>query len=308
MKGPGNSQMHRWHAARKRRRAGVSLEDAALTERTRVRYYAGLRRIQRILEGADSWIDLDNQLATWITQQWENGEPLGHVSDALCGLSHYMPSAKHQTPECWRLFKVWRKVERPQRAPPFPPLVLWGLVGFCIAQDHFRMAAILALGFHGCLRTGEVLSVCPHDFLIKRQHGLLRLTDTKSAKSSDEFIRLDDDRVLMILRTVKDLIPEHHWHKPIWDRSPQFFRSSLAKLLDHFQLQSHGFRGYSLRRGGATHHFEVGASLEKTLLYGRWQSSRVARIYLCDGLARLAQMRLSDTQQSRLSRYASFHF
>lgn len=106
-------------------------------------------------------------------------------------LTHYMPAAKNQIPESWRLFKVWRKVERPQRAPPFPPVVLWGLVGYSIAQGDFRLAAILALGFHACLRTGEVLAVTPRDFLIKRKHGLLRLTDTKSAKSSDEFIRLD---------------------------------------------------------------------------------------------------------------------
>lgn len=112
----------------------------------------------------------------------------------------------------------------------------------------------------------------------------------------------------MILETVQELIPERLWHKPIWNRSSQFFRSSLARLLNHFQLQSHGFRGYSLRRGGATHHFETGGSLEKTLLFGRWQSSKVARIYLCDGLARLAAMRLTDTQQARLERFGQFHF
>ena len=124
MKGRGSSQTSRWRAQRRRRRAGVSLEDAAIAERTRSRYYAGLKRILVILNLAHSWTDLDDRLATWISRQWEDGQPLGHISDALCGLAHYMPAAKNQTPESWRLFKVWRKVERPQRAPPFPPVVL----------------------------------------------------------------------------------------------------------------------------------------------------------------------------------------
>ena len=309
MKRPVSSrEATRWRAQRRRRRAGISLRDAGITEKTRSRYYAGLHSVLLILNAALSWRDLDLRLADWIEAQWSNGEPIGHISDTLCGLSHYVPQAKHQTPESWSLFKVWRKVERPSRAPPFPPLVIWGLIGYSLHTNHLRMAAVLALGFHACLRTGEVLSVAPRDFLLKSSHGLLRLTDTKSSKNADEFIRLDDERVLMILRLIQDWIPHRHWHKPIWDRSPQAFRTSLAQLLTHFLLQAHGFRGYSLRRGGATHHFDEGGSLEKTLLFGRWQSSRVARIYLCDGLARLSQMRLSDTQRARLTKFASFHF
>ena len=79
MKGPGSSQTSRWRAQRKRRRAGISLEDAAITERTRTRYYAGLRRIFFILDIAHSWLNLDDRLATWISRQWERGEPLGHI-------------------------------------------------------------------------------------------------------------------------------------------------------------------------------------------------------------------------------------
>lgn len=154
-----------------------------------------------------SWYDLDMRLADWIEQQWSAGEPIGHISDTLCGLSHYVPQAKRQTPEAWALFKIWRKVETPSRAPPFPPLVIWGLIGYCVFTCQLRMAAVLALGFHACLRTGEALGVAPQDFLLKSSHGLLRLTDTKSSKSADEFIRLDDVRVLMILQQVQDWIP-----------------------------------------------------------------------------------------------------
>ena len=56
-----------------------------------------------------------------------------------------------------------------------------------------------------------------------------------------------------------------------------------------------GFRPYSLRRGGATFFFQKHQSLDKTLVQGRWHTQKSARIYLNEGLAVLAQMRLPST-------------
>ena len=110
------------------------------------------------------------RLADWVESQWKHGESLGHISDALCGLSFHLPLARTRIPEAWRLFRTWRRVEKPDRAPPLPPFVLWGLVGFCIHRDWPRMAALLALGFRAILRTGELLKVSAGDILLQGRH------------------------------------------------------------------------------------------------------------------------------------------
>ena len=305
MKARDLSPREHWRRVRRRRRAGLSLHDAGISAKTRTRYYAGLRRILHIVQVVCSWESLDEQLADWVESQWREGESLGSVSDALCGLSFHLPLARTRIPEAWRLFRTWRRVEKPDRAPPLPSFILWGLVGFSIHRDWPRMAALLALGFHAMLRTGELLKVSPADILVQGQRGVLRLRDTKTASNYDEMVQLHDIRVLDILRTVLPMLPHKDHERPIWNRSDQSFRESLDWLFTHFNLENFRFRGYSIRRGGASFDFDTYHNMERTLLRGRWQSSRVARIYITDALARLTQMRLSPTQTSRLQRFAA---
>ena len=304
MRARGLSPAEHWRRVRRLRRAGLSLHDAGVTSKTRERYYAGLRRILHIVNVVCSWEALDEQLADWVEDQWSAGEPLGRVSDTLCGLSFHLPLARTRIPEAWRLFRTWRRVEKPDRAQPLPVFVLWGLVGFCIHRDWPRMAGLLALGFHAILRTGELLKVSADDLLVQGNHGILRLRDTKTASNYEEMVQLHDPKVLEILRVVLSLIPPADRGRPIWNLSNQAFRDSLQFLFRHFGLQSFHFRGYSLRRGGASYDFDTFHNMERTLLRGRWQSTRVARIYITDALARLTQMRLSPTQLQRLRRYA----
>ena len=75
-------------------------------------------------------------------------------------------------------------------------------------------------------------------------------------------------------------------------RSPKHWRALFNQSLDALGLQQFEFRPYSLRRGGATWWFSRHHSLDKILLQGRWQAPKTARIYLNEGLAVLAEMRL----------------
>ena len=291
--------------ARRRRRAGIPLAEAGVSPKTRLRYFAGLQRILQFVTVALSWADLDDRIAGWIEQQWELGETIGIISDSLCGLTLYLPAARHQVPECWRLFRTWRKAEIPNRAPPMPAEVLWGFTGFCLSHNWLRTACILATAFHCMLRTGEALAIAPGDFLLRRGHGILKLHQTKTGRSWDEYIRIEDPRVLTLLASLLPLLGGNHPGKPLWQGSAQLFRSTLQQIVSHFAVEHLQLRGYSLRRGGATDDFERYGSLERTLQRGRWQSSRVARLYLADGAARLTQLRLNTVQLARIRRYAA---
>ena len=59
-------------------------------------------------------------------------------------------------------------------------------------------------------------------------------------------------------------------------------------------VPAHIFEPYAIRRGGASWHFQTTGSLEQTVFKGRWASVATARTYVQEGLALLAQTRLSE--------------
>ena len=73
------------------------------------------------------------------------------------------------------------------------------------------------------------------------------------------------------------------------------FYTGFNEAIVALGLQEIGFRMYSLRRGGATAFFRKTRSMEAALDRGRWGSSRVARVYLNDGLAREVEINLQPT-------------
>ena len=66
----------------------------------------------------------------------------------------------------------------------------------------------------------------------------------------------------------------------------------------------HSFRLYSLRRGGATHWYEVTGAYEECMRTGRWQNLKTCRLYVQGGEAALAGMKLPAVTR-RLVKLAS---
>ena len=62
------------------------------------------------------------------------------------------------------------------------------------------------------------------------------------------------------------------------------------------------YHPYSLRRGGATHHFKVLGSLSKTCIRGRWRHQPTARIYIQDGVAMLERHNLSAKERRLIAK------
>lgn len=91
---------------------------------------------------------------------------------------------------------------------------------------------------------------------------------------------------------------------PLWSQSAAAFRARFRQLCDLMGLTSHQFRPYSLRRGGATDMFQRSHSMEAELIRGRWQSSRVARLYISDGLSYIPEIKMSQHTQLFLSTFS----
>lgn len=312
MRRPGTWKFcyRRTKAERVDERAKVLLWDAAITKKTQERYYIGLSRLLPLLVKVNSSLEMDDVVSDWVQSCWEEGESLHIVNDGLCGLHHYQPWTKSMIPTAWKLFKVWRRLEAPNRAPPLTAQIVHAIAMYSLAHNNLVFGGLLLLGFFALLRTGEILQIKPTDLLITDSNGIVSLKDTKTGlrNAAHETVSFDDALTLELLRALKDQkIAEGNANVPIWLRSAQSFRNEFYHHCKRFDLQDFEFRPYSLRRGGATHLFQQTGSMELALLKGRWNSTKVAKIYLADGLSYIPGMCFSNKAESMLHEFSPFN-
>ena len=295
-------------AERKRKRKNIVLEDAALTDKTRSRYYGALRKLPLFIENVSSEAALDTTVCEWIHLMWKSGEPLLTIGDALSAFHFYEPWSKRKLPHSWKLFAVWRRIEIPSRAPPLTLELVRAMSAYELSKGNLEMSTLLVLSFHCSLRAGEALKLRAVDFTLNSSHGICSLKETKSGRrnSANEAISITDPIVLDLLTTLclvkQDLGLEL---QPLWSSSGSAFRTRFRNLCISFGLQSHHFRPYSLRRGGATHTFQLSHSMELALMRGRWESTKVARVYIMDALSYLPSIRRTAQTAKMLK---CFHF
>lgn len=171
-------------------------------------------------------------------------------------------------------------------------------------MNWIRPAALLLVGFDAFLRPGELYKLTPGDIAWASGRACLSLKDTKSGqrKGAEEMVFVESRLATNLLRLAVRRVPTKAC---ILDRPPQAFRALFFNLLDYLKIQGN-LSLYSLRRGGATHHFMATQSMESTLLRGRWQSTSTARIYLQDSAATLSHLQLSRQQRAHLHQLAQF--
>lgn len=147
------------------------------------------------------------------------------------------------------------------------------------------------------LRTGEVLGLrashltcAPHERQV-----LISLGLTKGGKrqGAAESVILGYEPAVRLVKQWKAVASST---APL-ARSPAAWRKLFNEGLQALRLEEFGFRPYSLRRGGATFWFSKHQSLDRILVQGRWHTQKSARVYLNEGLAVLAQMKIPVTSQ-----------
>ena len=235
---------------------------------------------------------LDPLVCDFLEHLWSQGSGRALASDTVAGLQDQDAKLRGQLPGAWRLLKTWSLNEIPSRAPPLPEHVLHAMVGWSFFNEHFSFGVSLLLGYYAMLRTGELLGLKSSHLLGDHRHTqvIVSLGLTKGGKRAGaaESCVVGYDMVVKFLLHWKSLAGT----TASFTRSPKHWRALFNQSLDALGLQQFEFRPYSLRRGGATWWFSRHHSLDKILLQGRWQAPKTARIYLNEGLAVLAEMRL----------------
>ena len=294
---------------RRRQRLHIVLHDASISERTQERYYNAVRELLPVLESVGNSFELDDAVADWVEQKWRDGYSLYHINDALCGLHHFEPFTKRLIPSAWRLFRTWRKLESPNRAPPLTKFIIYSVANYAIMHNDSVFGSLILLGFFALLRTGEILNLKPCNCLLSKERGLLTLEFTKTGKrdAATESVVFEDEFTLLALHECLILRKGQGLSAvPIWTTSAANFRNKFAFYMRRFNLEQHAFRPYSLRRGGATAIFQETGSMELALLKGRWQSVRVAKISLTDGLSFLPGLSFTPKARALLQQWKPF--
>ena len=81
------------------------------------------------------------------------------------------------------------------------------------------------------------------------------------------------------------------------------FRVFFSKGIAALGLMAHGYRPYSLRRGGATHDLLTDQDLQRSVLRGRWGQLRTAKIYITDGAAIIQELKLTPAMNNSIAKF-----
>ena len=295
----------RLETARARQALGT-LSSLKVGPRTQIRY-------QRALHVFFTWMqneglalpeepsELDMIICSFIEECWQEGEGRGLAADVVCGVQWTSPLMKRQLNGSWALLKAWQRTELPARAPPMPPKVVFAVAEYLLRQGWTGVALGVILAAHCILRTGELLSLgfgqlsWADDFC----SAIVSLGITKGGarRGAAESVTLELDWLALALQAWARTEPG-----PLVVGVTQHkFRQLFAEALVALRCADWGFAPYSLRRGGATELWRSTGALGRVTLRGRWAQPATARIYINDGLAVLAEMRLPPEPVNGLS-------
>ena len=274
-----------------------SLKSLTVQSTTKARYAAARKKFYEYLQKFNLSLPtkrehLDGIVEDYIEYMWSEGEGRALISDTLAGLQDHDAKLRGCLPGSWRLLRTWVNNEIPARAPPMPEIVLQSMVGWALFHKKEAFASSLLLGFYAMLRTGELLGIRERHLSMTGPNKIcvVSLGLTKGGKR----VGAAESVTLGVLPALKAL---WKWKKTSSSASqlcssPHVWRKEFSDAIHALHLKDFQFRPYSLRRGGATHWFKCHGSLDKLMIHGRWASHKTCRIYINEGLATLAEMKI----------------
>jgi integrase len=294
------------------RRALGPLSSLLINARTLKRYTTALQIFfqwtlaERISLEVTEW-ELDEICGRFIDVCWQEGEAKGVAGDVLSALQHRIPSLKRNLNGSWRLFTAWNRHEMPSRAPPLPEFVALAIAGVLHAWQRTDAALLVALAFYGFMRTGEMCTLIrgQMEFAIDLSFVVLFLPDSKGAqrKGAPESILIRHSPLARCLKALlRNLLPGDR----LAQREPAQFRVLFQAACVELGIGDFGYKPYSLRRGGASHHFRLGGNLSQTSEMGRWSDVRTARIYVTSAVQELNASLLPAQHKAVSERWAAF--
>ena len=102
---------------------------------------------------------------------YQNGKSYNQYAETINALVSKKPGLRRMMTGAWDLGFAWAKQERSHRRIPMPPQILIGVMVVCLLWGWLDTAGVLALGFGGLLRPGEMVAARRGDILLPRDVG-----------------------------------------------------------------------------------------------------------------------------------------
>jgi len=253
-------------------------------------------------------VDLDGQIASYVEQLWQEGDPRYWAEDTLSGFTKLVPSLRGGFRLSWALVTAWQRNEPPQRCAPVSVDILLAMVGMTIQRGWHRMSVLLVVGFHCLLRTAEMYNLRLADFEFDKdgKHGVLTLPESKSGTRYNiiESVTIVDAGVIHLVKAVTSGL---HKGDLVYPDGPNHFRRCFDTLVMDLCLPgSLLYKPYSIRRGAATADFLKHGRLSKTCVRGRWSNEKTCRIYVNESTTALSSIRCSVKSRNLIQQLKSF--
>jgi len=248
---------------------------------------------------------LDAALLAWAENLWLSGDGKDGLADTLYGVRMLVGGPSLNLQDAWQLYKQWSKAELPQQAPPMLLLELLGLAGMAAFAGAWGLACSLLVGFDCFLRPSEFLDLKPTQVSMVSGAAVLDLGETKGVKrrgGKDEVILRDPLLVGLLGKLCLVLPPD----EPLSGVTLAQGREWVKKALARFDLGQRGLQLYSIRRGGVTRAYTLGASATSLSLRARWMDAKTARVYIAEGKELLRNPQLTDQQRGGLQWCADY--
>ena len=300
-------QATKQHRRQERRKIG-RLENQVVNLSTSDRYHQHFHQFasfagQSLSSLKEDVSRLDPLLSEYIENLWQDGEPKSYANYTIASVQFFIPESKRQLVKSWRLIGTWNKIEVPVRATPIGPEILLGFAGLFYKWQWERMGHMTVVGYSAYLRTGEM-------FRIRREHVVLPtrageaaaifLQDTKTTQRKQiswEKVLIRENQALACL---KSLCNNRHGPDFLVDISIYQFRKIWNDAVQELKMEDQKIQPYSIRRGGATSAYRLGATFGFLMQQGRWANVATARIYLDEAIQEYQTLTLSSNSKTRL--------
>ena len=243
-------------------------------------------------------LNVDTAAAQYVESLWADGYGRAEASYVLASIQFMLPQMKHTLPLSWRLLKTWTKHELPTRAVPLDARSATAFAGLFWFWGEHRLAAGILVAFDFFLRTGELFTLQRSQVEFFPRQASIQLQQTKSSAlrlHSERLLAWDKTAVVALHFLCRNLLPGDF----LLPTSAVRFRSLWHRAVSFFLLQDFYIQPYSLRRGGATSAFRLGATFDQLLVRGRWSNQKTARIYIDEALQQSAHLHFSSSTLAR---------
>jgi hypothetical protein len=254
--------------------------------------------------------------------QWAYGADVKfHVAKhAVLSVQYLMRQTRGQLRSPWDAIESWSAELDLQMRPPFPFLVLRGLVGVArtlglqflglgksaLAAEHLCFAILLEAAFFGLLRPGEMFKLgsdtvgLPEGGVLSGVFAVVAVLLPKNPRAFGRrqfAVVRDEGATAWLTWALKGRPPGFS----LWPWTQSRFRKRLAALCAELGLEACGFVPASARAGGATHFYLSGIDPSRLRFWGRWAAESSLNHYIQEATAGMILRKLPVATNQRLA-------